>query len=77
MFCRYGLVYWVEELYIRCKFSKNGLGSEFLDFIEREFRGKARRLRLELCESNNEAKSLYLQKGYKTLKYLQMVKDVN
>lgn len=71
-----GLVVWIEELYIRNKFRGLGMGSEFLDFMHKEFSGKAKRYRLELSRNNQSAERMYLRKGYKPLEYLQMVHDI-
>lgn len=72
-----GLVVWVEELYILNKYRGLGLGSEFLDFIQTEFSGKAKRIRLEISRNNQLVGRLYLRKGYKSLEYLQMVYDID
>ncbi len=71
-----GLVIWIEEIYILEKFRGLGLGGKFLDFIDREFSGKAKRFRLEISEANEGAQRLYLRKGYTSLDYLQMVRDI-
>lgn len=70
-----GLVLWIEELYILEEFRGLGLGSKFLDFIEKEYSSCTKRLRLELIESNKAAQSLYIKKGYTQLDYTQMVRD--
>jgi GNAT superfamily N-acetyltransferase len=71
-----GMVVWIEELYILDKFRGIGLGKEFLDFIYREFAGKAKRIRLELVKGNKSAARLYRHKGYQPFEYLQMVREI-
>lgn len=68
-----GIAVWIEELYILEKFRGLGLGSAFLDFIKKEYSLTAKRIRLELCESNKVAKKLYLKKGFVSLDYEQML----
>jgi GNAT superfamily N-acetyltransferase len=68
-----GMVVWIEELYIHEQFRGLGLGSAFLDFIKKEYALKAKRIRLELCESNKAAEKLYLKKGFTSLDYKQML----
>lgn len=69
-----GMVWWIEELYVREKYRSKGLGSSFLDYIERQRRKEVKRLRLEVESENTEAISLYRNFGYKVLEYIQMVK---
>ena len=69
-----GLVVLIEELFILDDFRNKGLGSEFLEFIEKEF-PEAKRFRLEVEKDNEGAKRLYETKGFKKLNYLQMVKE--
>ena len=71
-----GLVVWIEELYIRHKFRGLGLGSSFLEFIEREFSDKAKRFRLEISKANESVQRVYSRQGYTPLDYLQMVYDI-
>ncbi len=71
-----GMVVWIEELFILEKFRGLGLGSAFLDFINKEYALTAKRLRLELCESNKRAEKLYLRKKFTPLDYKQMLYEV-
>lgn len=71
-----GLVIWIEELYIQEGYRGLGLGGEFLDFIKSKFSNSAKRFRLEISEANISVKELYRKKGYESLKYLQMVHDI-
>lgn len=70
-----GMVVWIEELFILDKFRGLGLGNTFLDFINKEYALTAKRIRLELCESNKGAERLYLKKEYTPLDYKQMIYD--
>jgi len=72
-----GMAVWIEELYILEKFRGLGLGSSFLNFIKEKYASKAKRLRLEICESNKAAEKLYLRKGFTSLDYKQMLYDIN
>lgn len=71
-----GKVLWLEELYIRNKYRNLGLGGNFLDYLHKKFKNKVKRFRLELTADNYVAKGLYLKRGFKTLKYVQMINDV-
>lgn len=70
-----GMVWWIEEVYIRELFRSKGLGREFFEYIENHKDEGAARLRLEVEEENIRAVSLYERLGYKVLDYMQMVKD--
>lgn len=70
-----GMVLWVEELYIRPQFRGKGLGSAFFQFLEEEYGKSMARFRLEIEPDNERAKKLYKRMGFKTLGYLQMIKD--
>ena len=70
-----GMVWWIEEVYIRELFRSKGLGREFFEYIENHKDEGVARLRLEVEEENIRAVSLYERLGYKVLDYMQMVKD--
>lgn len=70
-----GYVIWLEELYIRPDYRSRGLGSEFFSYVENKYEGKAARFRLEVEEDNVRAVSLYKRLGYKTLDYVQMIRE--
>lgn len=71
-----GMVVWIEELLVLEKFRGLGLGGAFLDFINKEYALTAKRIRLEICESNKGAEKLYLRKEFTPLDYKQMLYDV-
>lgn len=71
-----GLVVWLEELYIRDFARGFGLGTELIGYIENQYRDRAVRFRLEVEEENHAAVRLYRRKGYTSLPYAQMVKEL-
>ena len=66
---------WIEELYVDSDFRGLGIGSRFFDFLKDEFKGKIKRLRLEVGDENEGAKKLYERLGFEFLDYRQMVID--
>ena len=70
-----GLVVLLEDLYISQTCRGKGLGSRFMEFLEQEY-PEAKRFRLEVTKENKKAIDLYSKIGYKTLDYVQMVKDI-
>lgn len=70
-----GIVLWLDEVYICPSYQGRGLGTELLEFLDREYRDKVRRIRLEVTPINNSAIRLYKKMGYEPLDYLQMIKD--
>ncbi len=63
---------WIEDLYVKEPFRREGIGKSFFDFIEERHRGSL--LRLEVEEFNTEAYSLYKKRGFSVLPYLEMYK---
>lgn len=70
-----GMVLWIEELYIKPEYRRNGLGKEFFAFLEKVTEGKYSRLRLEVEDYNKAAVELYHKKGFSELPYMQMIRD--
>lgn len=70
-----GYVIWIEEFYVRPEFRSLGLGSSLISHIENQYKGKLRRLRLEVTKDNTRAKELYMKHGLKELAYIPMYKD--
>jgi ribosomal protein S18 acetylase RimI-like enzyme len=70
-----GFTVLLEDLYISEVCRGMGLGSKFMQFIEQEY-PSAKRFRLEVKKENTRAVELYTKLGYKTLSYVQMVKDI-
>lgn len=70
-----GLCAWIEELYVSAEYRGQGLGNEFLSFIGEYFKGRIKRLRLEVEEENRGAVRLYKKYGFEFLEYRQMIND--
>lgn len=70
-----GIVYWVEEIYIREAYRSKGLGSAFFKFFTENPPEGTKRIRLEVEPENERAVKLYTRFGFKPLPYDQMVLD--
>ncbi|MGL5977882.1 MAG: GNAT family N-acetyltransferase [Erysipelotrichaceae bacterium] len=70
-----GLVVWLEELSIRDNFQGRGIGSRVLTFLKDGYAQRAKRIRLEICETNKGAERLYRSKGFSALDYKQMMHE--
>ena len=71
-----GLALWLEELYLRPAFRGQGIGDEFLTWLQKQWQGKAVRWRLEVVETHERVKALYARHGYEPMPYGQMVLDI-
>lgn len=71
-----GLVVLLEEIYIMPEFQGRGFGSYALKWVLDEYKGKAMRYRLEVCNNNSGAIKLYERLGFENLNYKQMIIDV-
>ena len=71
-----GLSVWIEDIYLKEDYRGKGIGGEFISSIENEFCQKAKRLRLEVEEDNDNAIRLYKRLGFEVLPYMQMIKDI-
>jgi len=70
-----GIVVLLEDLYLDETCRGKGLGSKFIEFMEKEYPA-AKRFRLEVAEENTRAIGLYKTLGYEVLPYVQMVKNM-
>ena len=71
-----GMVAWFEELYLSEKARGKGLGTLALMYLEGKYVSEGyKRIRLEYTAENERAAKLYRHLGFKTLDYLQMLKD--
>ncbi len=70
-----GLVVWMEELYIALERRGQGWGKQFFAFVHEEYRGCARRFRLEVTAVNTRAIALYRSLGYGDVPYLLMGRE--
>lgn len=71
-----GLVLLIEELYVAPEFQRKGIGTKLLSFLEKKYYDQVAIMRLEVMRNNIQAQNLYLEKGFKELKYIQMIKSV-
>jgi len=69
-----GLVLLIEEVYILPEYQKQGLGKEFLAFVEAHYRGDVALIRLEVEKSNKVALQLYKKVGFTKVDYIQLYK---
>lgn len=69
-----GLCLMVEDLYIKPEFRCLGIGTSFLQFLEREF-PQAVCLKLEVEEDNPGAIACYQRQGYRKLAYHIMCRE--
>ena len=67
-----GMCVWVEDLYIKEDFRGTGIGSLFLEFIEKKYPEAV--LRLEVEEENGRAVKVYEKNGFNVLPYMEMKK---
>ncbi len=70
-----GIVYWVEEIYVREAFRSHGIGSDFLKKFAKNPPEGTKRIRLEVEPENERAVALYKRIGFTPLPYDQMVLD--
>ncbi len=70
-----GKVVWLEELYIKKQYRGQGIGHQFLKYLNDEVVKDKARVRLEVEPDNERALKLYKSQGFEILPYLQMIKD--
>jgi len=70
-----GIVLWLEEFYVRPDFRGKGLGTEYFQFLFREYEGKIARMRLEIEPENEKALRLYERMGFEKLPYEQLYRE--
>ena len=63
---------WIEDLYIKEQYRKQGIGSSFFKFIEEKYEGCL--FRLEVEKGNEKAINTYRRTGFTELPYLEMKK---
>lgn len=71
-----GQVVWIEELYVTPDYQGRGLGSAFFRYLQEHLPEGVTRLRLEVAPDNEQARELYLRKGFTPLPYEQMVREL-
>jgi len=70
-----GLAVLLEDLYLDETCRGKGLGSKFIEFMEREF-PEAKRFYLEVTKENTRAIELYRKLGYEVNEYIHMAKSI-
>ena len=63
---------WIEDIYLKPEFCGKGVGSRFLQFIEKKYPDSV--LRLEVEEENERAVRVYKKCGFDVLPYMEMKK---
>lgn len=63
---------WIEDLYIKKEYRGLGIGSKFLEFIERKYADSI--IRLEVEEENERAVKVYEKSGFHVMPYMEMKK---
>ncbi len=63
---------WIEDLYIKEQYRGLGIGSKFLDYVEKKYPDSI--LRLEVEAENEKAVSVYEKCGFEVLPYMEMKK---
>lgn len=71
-----GLTIQLEDLYIESKYRSKGIAKEYFSAVRKNYPDAAR-FRLEVCPTNERAIKLYEELGFKTLKYSQMIIDID
>jgi len=71
-----GLAVLLEDLYLSKACRGKGLGSKFIEFIEKEY-PKAKRFYLEVTKENTRAIDLYKKHGYEIHEYVRMAKNTS
>lgn len=65
---------WLEDLYVKPKYRRQGIVSKFFKFIEENNKGKILKLEVEL--ENENAILAYEKNGFKKLDYIEMKKEI-
>jgi len=64
---------WVEDLYFKPQCRGLGIGSSFLEFVDKKYPDAVQRLEVE--EENERAVKVYKKCGYEVLPYMEMKKE--
>lgn len=67
---------WVEDLYLKPEYRGSGIGTQFLSYVEQQYRGEGVLLKLEVERSNTGAVRVYRRCGYEELPYVEMIKEL-
>lgn len=63
---------WIEDIYIKAEYRGHGIGSGFLNYIEKKYPNSI--FRLEVEQENERAVHVYKKCGYGVLPYMEMKK---
>lgn len=61
---------WIEDLYVKDEFRRQGIGTMFFEFIGKKYEGYVQRLEVE--EENKRALAVYEKCGFEELPYMEM-----
>ena len=70
-----GLVYWIEEVYVRPAFRCRGIGKAYFSYLLKTRPNDVKRFRLETEPENEGAVRLYKSIGFSEMGYNQMLID--
>jgi GNAT superfamily N-acetyltransferase len=71
-----GICVWIEDLYFEEKWRNRGFGSQFFEFLERQY-PEAVRFKLEVEKENEAAVATYKNNGYAVSDYFLMTKEID
>lgn len=71
-----GIVWWVEEIYIRPEAQSQGIGTTYFQYLVKNKPENVKRIRLEVEKENEAAVCLYKRWGFQFLGYDQMYMEL-
>ena len=71
-----GMCIWIEDLYIKADYRHKGIGTQFLTYLENQYKDKAVLMRLEAENENENAVAAYEKNGFSKLAYTEMIKEI-
>jgi GNAT superfamily N-acetyltransferase len=71
-----GICVWIEDLYFEEKWRNRGFGSQFFEYLERQY-PEAVRFKLEVEKENEAAVATYKKNGYAISDYFLMTKEID
>ncbi len=63
---------WIEDLYVEPEYRGQGIGKEYLDFVNQSYQDHV--IRLEVEKENKKAVRVYEASGFTNLPYSEMIK---
>ena len=61
---------WIEDIYLKPEFRNRGIGSQFFDYLQKQFPDHLQRLEVE--EDNLPAVATYRKNGFTEMPYMEM-----